>query len=275
MTDAPALSLCDEPEARPIGVFDSGVGGLSILKALRERLPEVPMVYLGDVAHAPYGSRTPAWVLERSATITAWLIAQGVEIIVIACNTATVSAIEGLRARWPAHTFIGVEPAVKPAARRSVTRRIAVMSTTATANSQRLRHLIERYAGDAHVHIQACPGLAETIDRGVFDGPELLAILQPLCAQIRAQDVDTVVLGCTHYAFVAPALSALLGSSITLVDNAPAIAERAASVLEQRAPQAGGTPTLRVVSTGASGPMLQLLGGCNGLTAAHIETLAL
>ena len=275
MTDALALSLCDPPAAAPLGVFDSGVGGLSILRALRGRLPDASMVYVGDVACAPYGDRAAHEVIRRSMQITEWLIEQGAQIIVIACNTATVIAIEALRARWPACTFIGVEPGVKPAANRSRTRRIAVMTTLATANSARLRHLIARHAADAHVHVQACPRLADTIERGVLDGPELLRVLQPHCDAIRAQGVDTVVLGCTHYAFVEPAIRRLLGDSMMVIDTASAIAERTASIRDRGPAMPGGATRLRIVTTGASEPMRRLLGQCEGLEGASLESLEL
>src|ERR1700754_2425232 len=215
-----------------IGVFDSGVGGLSILRALRERLPQTSMLYVGDVAHAPYGERPVGEVVDRSIRIAQWLADQGSRMIVVACNTATVLAIEALRARWPELVFVGVEPGVKPAAARSRTRRIAVMTTAATAASARLAHLIARYAEDAYVHVQACPELASAIERGVLAGPELIEILRPYCAEIRAAAVDTVVLGCTHYPFVADAIRSQFGDEISLIDTASAIAERTASLWE-------------------------------------------
>ena len=139
------------PRAACIGVFDSGVGGLSILRALRERLPEAPMIYIGDVAHAPYGDRCANKVCERSQQVIEWLIDRGATMVVLACNTATVLAIEVLRLRWPSIIFVGVEPGVKPAAAQSRTRRIAVMATVATAVSKRLQQLIARHAPGVHV----------------------------------------------------------------------------------------------------------------------------
>jgi glutamate racemase len=278
MTDAPAFSLYDAPAAAPLGVFDSGVGGLSILRAMRGRLPGASMLYLGDVARAPYGDRAPPEVIERSLQVTEWLIAQGAQIVVVACNTATVLAIEALRARWPARTFIGVEPGVKPAVSRSRNRRIAVMATHATAHSARLRHLIARHAEGADVHVQACPGLADTIERGLLDGPELLEVLRPHCDAIRGHGADTVVLGCTHYAFIEPAIRALLGDAVMVVDTATAIAERAASMHERKpggASEWGGSASLHIVTTGASAPMRRLIERCAGLEGASVESLAL
>lgn len=275
MSDALELSLCEPPPQAPLGVFDSGVGGLSILHAIHNRLPDMSLLYVGDVANAPYGDRPASEVIERSQQVAAWLIEQGAETIVIACNTATVLAIEALRARWPQRAFIGVEPGVKPAASHSRTRRIAVMATTATARSERLQHLVKRYAEDARVHLVACPQLADTIERGVLEGPELLGILEPLCDVIRAHEVDTVVLGCTHYPFVAAAIRELLGPAVTLVDTAAAIAERAAALSVNDPPVWGQVPTLRVLSTGATSTMQRLLARCEGFGSVDVESLDL
>jgi glutamate racemase len=204
-----------------------------------------------------------------------WLVAQGATMIVVACNTATVLAIEALRACWPKLVFVGVEPGVKPAAARSRTRRIAVMATTATASSERLRHLIARYAEDAHVHVQACPGLADAIERGVLHGPALLDVLAPHCDRIRAANVDAVVLGCTHYPFVEASIRALLGSEVTVIDTATAIAERSASLWEQSLPVFDGSPMVRVLSTGATGTMQLLLARCPGLDHIGVEVLTM
>lgn len=203
------------------------------------------------------------------------MIAQGATLIVVACNTATVLAIEAMRARWPTLVFVGVEPGVKPAAASSCTRRIAVMSTAATAASERLRHLVNRYAEDAHVHPQPCPGLVDAIERGVIDGPDLLAVLKSRCHAIREANVDTVVLGCTHYPFVEAAVRALLGDAVMLIDTATAIAERSAALWEQSLPRLGDSPMLRVMSTGATGTMQLLLARCPGLGHIGVEVLTI
>ena len=276
MNDTPDSPELNAPPARPcIGVFDSGVGGLSILRALRTRLPDASMVYVGDVAHAPYGDRPAAQVIERSMQVVEWLVAQGATMIVVTCNTATVLAIEALRARWPRVVFVGVEPGVKPAAARSRTRRIAVMATVATARSERLRRLIARHAEAAHVHVEPCPGLVDAIERGELQGAALLEVLEPHCDAIRAADVDTVVLGCTHYPFIEASISALLGGQVTLIDTATAIAERSATLWEQSLPPCDAAPTRRVISTGATGTMQSLLDRCNGLEHIAVEVLTI
>jgi glutamate racemase len=264
----------EQLSSQAIGIFDSGVGGLSVLRALRARLPAAPMIYIGDAAYAPYGERPAAEVRERCERIVAYLASQGATLIVIACNTATVLAIGWLRARWPALVFVGVEPGVKPAAQHSRTRRIAVLATPATAASARLHELIERHAAGVHVHVQPFPGLAAAIERGVLQGHELDAVLQPGCDVVRAAEVDTVVLGCTHYAFVADAIQAALGADITLVDTATAVAERVASL--SRAGASGDeTAGARILSTGRSVAMPLLLQQCPALEVAAVEPLVL
>ena len=253
-----------------IGVFDSGVGGLSVLDALKRRLPQASFVYIGDVAHAPYGERDPAEVVERCKSLVAWLADRGAHTIVVACNTATVLGIDTLRQHWPALRFVGVEPGVKPAVAATRTRRIAVMTTPATAASARLRYLIEAFAPGIHVHVEACPGLAAIIERGVHEGPELTAVLAPLCARVRTAQVDTVVLGCTHYPFVASAIRALLGDAVHLIDTASAVAERVGVVSGDAS---GGPANLRVLSTGALGPMRRLLTHCRDLETTEVEPL--
>lgn len=258
-----------------IGVFDSGVGGLSVLRALHRRLPSAPMVYVGDVSHAPYGERPVAEVLERCERIVGYLQECGARIIVVACNTATVTGISQLRQQWPTLTFVGVEPGIKPAAAHSRSRRIGVMTTPTTATSERLRQLITDHAAGALVHVVPCPGLAAAIERGATHGPELLDVLRPCCDRVREADVDTLVLGCTHYPFVADTIRSLLGEGITLIDTASAIAERVASLWQTPEAATGGTPVRRVMSTGSIDTMRMLLTQCPGLQATPVEPLAL
>ena len=267
--------LREAPRDACIGVFDSGVGGLSILRALRARLPDASIIYVGDVAHAPYGSRSADDVRERSLRVSEWLIGHGAAMIVVACNTATVLAIEVLRARWPAIVFVGVEPGIKPAAAMSRARRIAVMATAATAGSERLRYLIARHAQGTHVHVQACEGLAQAIERGALQGKALLDALAPHCDAVRDANVDVVVLGCTHYRFVETAIRELLGRQVTVVDTATAVADRGAALWKQAPRDPGAASALRVLSTGATDTMQALLSQCAGLMHARIEVLTI
>lgn len=257
-----------------IGVFDSGVGGLSVLRSLRQRLPTTPMLYIGDVSHAPYGERPACEVIARSDRIVGRLAQMGAGTIVIACNTATVLGIASLRERWPALTFVGVEPGVKPAAARSRRGRIAVMATPATAASARLRHLIVTHAAHVHVHIQACPGLADAVERGLPEGDLLNDLLTAHCDPVRAADVDTVVLGCTHYPFVASAIQRLLGTDVALIDTSSAIADRVVA-LRNGHPRSGPTAELSIFSTGHTGPMNGLLTRCAEFDGIQAEQLVL
>ena len=256
-----------------IGVFDSGVGGLSVLRELHQRLPGASIVYVGDVAFAPYGPRPTSEVLARCERIVGHLAGLGAKLIVVACNTATVQAIDTLRDQWPSLTFVGVEPGIKPGVTTSRTGRIAVMATAATVQSARLRDLVERHAAGASVLLQPCPMLADAIEAGALDGPALLTTLTPYCDRIRAARVDTVVLACTHYAFVTEPIQRLLGSGVTLIDTAKAVADRVASLWADAATLA--TPTLRVQSTGSTRTMRRLLRQCPGFETAEVEPITL
>lgn len=253
-------------------MFDSGVGGLSVLDALRRRLPLASLFYIGDVAYAPYGERTDDDVIARSQRIVEHLVGLGARIVVVACNTATVLAIRALRQRWPEIAFVGVEPGVKPAVAATRTRRIAIMVTPATATSARMRHLVDEFAAGVHVHLEPCAGLAAAIERGALAGAELDAVLAPSCARVRAAEVDTVVLGCTHYPFVAEAIRARLGSEVTLIDTSIAVAERAAFISQSVADTE--TPAgLHIFSTGATDTMSALLQRCHALAHGQVEHL--
>lgn len=218
------------PLPRCIGMFDSGVGGLSILQAVRAQLPAAPIRYVADSAHAPYGERSDAEVLDRSQRITAHLLAQGATVIVVACNTATAVAIDALRAAQPRVRFVGVEPGVRPAAAASGKRHIGVMATSATLRSERFRALLRRDAADCRVHLQACRGLAAAIERGRRDDPELLALIAEHAGAVREAGVDAVALGCTHYPFVHPEIARVLGDGVRVVDTSEAVAAQVTRV---------------------------------------------
>ena len=255
-------------------MFDSGVGGLSVLDALRRRLPNASLRYVGDAAFAPYGERKTDEIIARCDRIVDYLVSQGASTIVVACNTATVAAIDSLRSRWAGLVFVGVEPGVKPAAARSRSRRIAVMATSATARSPRLRHLIDTFARGIDVHVQPCPGLATAIEDGVHDGPELDAVLAPVCAEMRSAEVDTVVLGCTHYAFVASAIQRAMGDRVTLIDTATAVADRIVAVCGSSSWDADSS-SVRIHSTGETTAMRRVLERCGELRDASVEHLTL
>jgi glutamate racemase len=220
----------DSPTRRAIGVFDSGVGGFTVLRELRALIPDARLRYLADTAYAPYGSRSPEDIRARSVAITEHLIAQGASLIVIACNTATAHAIEALRARWPDLPFVGTEPGIKPAVAASRNGRIGLLATAATAASGRLRALIERHAGDRQIVVQGCPGVVDHIEAGDLDSPALRALVQRHCEPLRAAGVDTALLGCTHYPLIEPLWRAALGPDVQLLRIETAVARRAADL---------------------------------------------
>lgn len=207
-----------------IGVFDSGLGGLSVLKALRAHLPEAELLYVADSGHAPYGEREDSHIVARAAHISDFLMAQGVDVIVVACNTATAAAVSSLRQRCGDVPVIGVEPGVKPAVARSRHGRIGVLATPGTLSSLKFRHLVERHAAGAQLTLQACPGLAKAIESGDLQSLDVRDMVQRFAAPLREAKVDTVVLGCTHYPFVAEQFQAALGSDVDVIDTAEAVA---------------------------------------------------
>lgn len=227
MSDAAPSDL--DPTAR-IGVFDSGVGGLSVLQALRRHLPASELLYVADSGHAPYGERDEAFVVERSRRITEHLLREGAQLVVVACNTATAAAVQALRAEHAGRQFVGVEPGIKPAVAQTRNGRVGVMATRGTLSSEKFRRLAAAHAQGVELHLQPCPGLARAIETGDTEGDEVGRLVALHTEPLRRAGVDTVVLGCTHYPFVAHRIQAALGPSVSLIDTADAVARRAASV---------------------------------------------
>ncbi|MDP2818364.1 MAG: glutamate racemase [Polaromonas sp.] len=243
----------------PIGVFDSGVGGLSILQALRTELPQADFIYIADSGHAPYGERDAAHVRARSQAVAAHLVQQNIGALVVACNTATAAAINELRADYPLLPIIGVEPALKPATLLSRTRRIGVMATRSTLASARFRLLLEPLAGQAEFVLQPCDGLADAIEQAVHapqGSEDAMKIIAACARHTRAMgtfglnngEIDTLVLGCTHYPFASPALREILGAQVQLVDTGAPVARQTRLRLGAKA--AGGSGQLRLLTTG-------------------------
>ncbi len=214
-----------------IGIFDSGIGGLSVLRAVQRQLPEAALTYIADSLHTPWGDRPAAWVQARCLQLAGWLIADGADLVLVACNTGTTQAIAALRARWPGRLFVGVEPGIKPAVAASRNQRVAVLATTGTLRSARVQQLVHTHAGGAQVLQLPCPGLADAIESAGDDPANLASQLDQIAEALRQLQADTVVLGCTHYPLVADALGARLGPGVTLVDTADAVARRVASLL--------------------------------------------
>ncbi len=206
-----------------IGVFDSGVGGLSVLREIRRQLPQEPLIYVADSGHAPYGDRSEAFIEARSSAIAGFLLEAGARAVVVACNTATVTAAQTLRARCTV-PVVAIEPAIKPAVSLTRTGVVGVLATQRTVASPSVARLCARYGEGRRILLQGCPGLAEQVERGDLDGPQTLALLRRYVLPLLAQGADTLVLGCTHYPFLAPALAALAGPDVLILDPAAAVA---------------------------------------------------
>lgn len=210
-----------------IGVFDSGLGGLSVLAALVETLPRADFTYYADTAHVPYGNKSESQIQRRVLAIGAQLAGQGCGLLVVACNTATAAAVQALRAAHPGIPVVGVEPGIKPAAQDTGSGRIAVLTTESTAGSQRLKNLIRDHAGGVKVFVEPCPGWATHVEMLQLDDPALAADVRARVEPLLDRGVDRIVLGCTHYSFLAPLLKQAIGTRAQLVDVADAVARQA------------------------------------------------
>jgi len=251
----------------PIGVFDSGIGGLSVLRALQKALPHESFVYLADNAHAPYGEKTEAFVRERTLTIAQHLLSKyQIKALVVACNTATAAAIHALRTQYPQLPLIGVEPALKPALALSRTGHIGVIATRGTVGSDKFARLLASVQGEAHFVVQACNGLALAIEQSTLPdqaraAQDQISLLLQTYTQAMGRfgsgpgDIDTLVLGCTHYVFVEDDLRQLLGPDVQLLSTGEAVARQtqrllaAANLLNKQAPHEAEQP-MRLMTTG-------------------------
>lgn len=218
----------------PIGVFDSGVGGLSVLREIRARLPRESLLYVADSGHVPYGEKSAEFIRARSQHIAEFLLGQGAKALVLACNTATAAAVAELRERYPALPIVGMEPAVKPAAAATRSGAVGVLATTGTLKSAKFAALLDRFAADVRVITQPCPGLVEQIEAGELDSPRTRALLQGWVEPLLAEGCDTLILGCTHYPFIKPLLRELVPASVSLVDTGAAVARRLEQLLAER-----------------------------------------
>jgi glutamate racemase len=224
----------DEPAGKmvaSVGVFDSGVGGLSVLQAMRRELPHEHFLYVADSGCAPYGDRPAAFVVERAITITDFLVQQGAKAVVVACNTATGAAAESLRARF-AIPIVAIEPAVKPAALRTRSRVVGVLATTGTLSSPNMGRLLENYGSDVEFVIQPCPGLADRVEQGEIASAETRALVKRYVQPIVDKGADILVLGCTHYPFLRPLIEEVAGAAVDVIDPATAVARELRRRLE-------------------------------------------
>lgn len=228
-----------------IGVFDSGLGGLSVLAAIARVLPQANLAYLADTAHVPYGDKHDDFIRGRVLAIGNELVARGCRMLVVACNTATAHAVTELRHQHPGIPVVGVEPGVKPAAQGTRTGKIAVLSTEATARSERLKHLVRTHAAHVEVHVQPCPGWATRIETLSLDGEQFAEEIRAKVLPLLDAGVDRIVLGCTHYAFLIPILQPLVQGRAELVDVAHAVARQVVRLGGERV----GSARLQLLAT--------------------------
>ncbi|MDH1265339.1 glutamate racemase [Pseudomonas sp. GD03944] len=253
----------------PIGVFDSGIGGLSVLHEIRQALPGESLLYVADSGHVPYGEKSPEYIRERCVLITEHLLAQGAKALVLACNTATAAAGAELRERYPNLPIVGMEPAVKPAAAATRSGVVGVLATTGTLKSAKFAALLDRFASDVRVITQPCPGLVERIEAGDLDGDGTRALLQGYVAPLLDEGCDTLILGCTHYPFIKPLLLTLVPESVSLIDTGAAVAKQLQRILNSHGLLAeGASRPAEFWSSGDPEQMQQVLPRLWGETAA-------
>ncbi|AMP01188.1 glutamate racemase [Collimonas arenae] len=237
----------------PIGIFDSGIGGLSVLRHIHQNLPHEDLLYFADSAYAPYGDRSETEISARSLAVTEFLLQRGVKALVVACNTATTAAIKAIRSAYPDLPVIGIEPGLKPAAAQSHSKIVGVLATKATLLSARLLSLQQQISAASGVHfeLQACVGLVDQIEKGELRSPQTAQLLRGYIAPLIAQGADTLVLGCTHYPFVRPLIeevvSGLTTSPVAIIDTGDAVCRQLTRVLSDNAllqsPQRQGNVT--------------------------------
>jgi glutamate racemase len=217
---------------KPIGVFDSGVGGLSVLRAIRELIPAENIVYFGDQGHVPYGPRRMEEIQKFSEGITRFLLEKNSKMIVVACNTASAAALKFLREKFPNVQFVGMEPAVKPAAETTQTGKVGVLATPATFQGALYASVVERFGAGVELFQNTCTGLVQQIEKGELDSPATRSILENALLPMLEKNIDTVVLGCTHYPFVIPLIERIVGKNVRVIDPAPSVAKQAKRLLE-------------------------------------------
>ncbi len=216
----------------PIGVFDSGVGGLSVLRSIREQMPNENIIYFGDQGHVPYGPRSMEQIQKFSEGITRFLLNHNSKIIVVACNTASAAALKYLRETFSHVQFVGMEPAVKPAAEKTQTGKVGVLATPATFQGALYASVVERFGAGVELFQHTCPGLVGQIEKGGLDSISTRRILEDALTPMLEKNIDTVVLGCTHYPFVIPLIQEIVGKHVRVIDPAPAVSRQVRRLLE-------------------------------------------
>lgn len=248
---------------RPIGLFDSGVGGLSVWRQVVRQLAE-NTIYFADQVHIPYGPRALDEIRAFSEAITRFLLERGCKLIVVACNTASAAALQELRRQFPAIPFVGMEPAIKPAAQHSRTRKVGVLATPATFQGKLFASVVERFANGVELVNQVCPGLVEQVEAGRLDTPDTVELVRQYLTPVLAAGADTIVLACTHYPFLSPVIQRLAGAGVEVIDPAPAIARQVGRVLEQRGELSARGGQHVFYTTGDPAAFARLLGCLTG-----------
>jgi len=270
-----------------IGLFDSGLGGLSVWREVRRCIPDAPLIYLADQAHVPYGPRSAHEIKRFTEACVRWLIDQGCTVIVIACNTATAAALPYLRETFPQIKFVGMEPAVKPAVALTKTGVIGVLATHTTVKSERFAQLVQRFASANHIRVieQACPAWVDLVERGEFDQPVALAQVNHDLWPLLCDDADTIVLGCTHFPFLANAIQQTLAAwcerfpspkTLHLIDPAPAVAQQCLRLWQAQSPiQSSNVAINRFYTTGNASAFAQLASHLLGVPIALNDSLTI
>lgn len=245
-----------------IGIFDSGIGGLTVARELKKLLPSVQLLYVADNARAPYGPRSKPEIQSFSEEITDILLKKGAQLIVVACNTATSAAIDQLRVAYPHIPFVGMEPAIKPAAATSRSGKIGVMATALTLKGARYQKLVQQYAPNATVFTNPCKGLVPLIEKGEWTTENTIKMLRNILNPMIEKGVDTLVLGCTHYPLLLPQIEAITREKINIIDPAPAAARQAVRLITTLLPPEENTdrPLDLFGSTGSPLPLELTLG---------------
>lgn len=260
------MNAMTEPRAAtyphaPVGVIDSGMGGLSVLREIRGLLPAEALCYVADSGFVPYGSRPATEIRRRAESLVRFLLAQQVKAVVVACNTATAAAARSLRERWPGLPIVAMEPAVKPAVAATRSGVVGVLATEGTLGSARFAGLLEQYAGRVEVITQPCPGLVEAVEQGDLDGPVVGRLLERYLTPLIDAGADTIILGCTHYPFLRERIREMAGDRLQLIDTGAAVARQLRRRLDEAGLQASvnASPMHRFWTTGDPGAMHRFL----------------
>jgi len=232
-----------------IGVLDSGLGGISVLKEIQRRMPAASLVYVADSAWVPYGSREQRFIQQRARSLSQFLLDHGADIIVVACNTATAAAVPLLRETLPV-PVVGMEPAVKPATAATRSGKVGVLATVGTLQSARFAALLDKFGGDIEVLTRACPGLVEQVEAADLEGPLTRTLVEQYVAPLLRAGADTLVLGCTHFSFLRPLIESVAGPGVHVIDTGEAVARRVEQMALELGRGARGTPGVSFWTSG-------------------------